>query len=119
MHAKHSAPSVEGVMSPGFVLTLVSEEERGSGDGERMCTRSLTVVGKSGAGEGRRLQVTQVSNWGDRINEKTRERSLSRDERLERKMGQTCRTVLAILESGHQGMNLRPKMGDNLKSFVG
>lgn len=37
MRAKHSAPSVEGVMSPGFVLTLVSEE-RGSGDGERMCT---------------------------------------------------------------------------------
>lgn len=92
MHAKHSAQSVEGIMSPGFVLTLVSEEERGSADGERMCTRSLIVVGRSGAGDVRRLQVTQVSSWDDRINEETRERSLSRDERLERKMGQTYRT---------------------------
>ena len=36
--------------------------------------------------------MTQVSSWDDRINEETRERSLSRDERLERKMGQTYRT---------------------------
>lgn len=119
MHASTQAPSVEGIMSPGFVLTLVSEEGRGSGDGETMCTGSLIVVGRSGAGDMRRLQVTQVSNWDDRINEETRERSLLRDERLERKMGQTCRTVLAILESGHQGMNLMPKMGDNLKGFAG
>lgn len=31
--------------------------------------RSLIVVGMSGAGEVRRLQVTQVSNWGDRLND--------------------------------------------------
>ena len=38
---------------------------------------------------------------------------------MERKTGQTCRTVLARLESGHQGVRLRSEMGDKPQGLAG
>lgn len=90
------------VVSPRFVWTLVlgSEEEAGSGGGER----SASAVGRAEAGEVRGSPMTQVSNLGDRVKDESgrRKRGLSRDERLERKTRQTCRAVWATLESGHR-----------------